>query len=88
MSESENKKILGEVSKESLEILQNEEFKQSTLGVHISKNEVSFCLHPAHQDVSISHIQEKKGSYSKEQILLLLKEFDDALRNYFTAIQF
>ena len=87
MSEAENKKISSEVSKESLEILQNEEFKQSTLGVHISKNDLSFCLHPAHQDVSISHIQEKKGSFSKETILSLLKEFDDVLRKYFPDIQ-
>lgn len=73
--------------KSSQDILQNEEFKQSTLGVHISKNGISFCLHPAHQDVSFSYIQTEKGALSKDTIIMRLKDFDEMLHTYLPNIQ-
>lgn len=87
MSEALVPKSSDNFPQESFDILQNDEFKQSTLGVHICKNGISFCLHPAHQDVSISHIQEKKGSFSKEQILAILKDFDETLKQKLPSIQ-
>ncbi|OHS95977.1 hypothetical protein TRFO_37874 [Tritrichomonas foetus] len=69
------------------DILKNEEFKQSTLGVHISKNGISFCLHPAHQDVSISYPKNYSGSFSKTEIFDRLKEFDDMLHQIVPNIQ-
>ena len=69
------------------DILKSTEFSQSTLGVHISKNGISFCLHPAHQDVSISYAEEHKDVSSKERILAQLKEFDDMLQLKYPNIQ-
>ena len=68
-------------------ILQNEEFKQSTLGVHICKGGITFCLHPAHQDVSFSHIFEKKGFLSKQEILAELSAYDDKIFSLVPNIQ-
>ena len=68
-------------------ILQNDEFKQSTLGVHICKNGVTFCLHPAHQDVSFSHIYEKKGALSKTAIIDEVKAYDEHIFSVVPNIQ-
>ncbi|OHT04985.1 hypothetical protein TRFO_27363 [Tritrichomonas foetus] len=71
----------------SEEILSKEEFKQATLGVHIYKNGVTFCIHPAHKDVSISYVETYQGAFSKEVILQYLKNFDDKLKNSHPDIQ-
>jgi len=68
------------------DILQREEFQQSTLGIHISKNGVSYCIHPAHQDVSSSFIKETSGCFSKQQILVELNDWDIMLKEYLPKI--
>ncbi|KAH0789592.1 Glucokinase 1 [Histomonas meleagridis] len=71
--------MIFEQKNNSQDILQSEEFETSSLGVHVSKNGISFCIHPAHQDVSISYVQTEKGSFTKEEILNHVKEFDKLL---------
>lgn len=66
----------------SKEVLRKEEFKQSTLGIHISKNGITFCLHPAHQDVSVSYIQAENGRFSKEELFQKIKDFDAMLYSF------
>lgn len=69
------------------EVLLKPEFQQSTLGIHICKNGISFCLHPAHQDVSISYIQTENGALSKDEILQKIKEFDEMIYSYVENIK-
>lgn len=61
------------------EILRNPEFKNSSLGVHVSKNGVSFCLHPAYQDVSFSFVQTFRGAFTKARIVGMVRELDALL---------
>ena len=70
----------------SSDVLQGDEFKQSTLGVHISKNGVSFCVHPAHKDVSVSYVHVENGAFSKDEIFQHLKSFDAMLQSNFPEI--
>lgn len=68
--------------KEKTDILQNPEFQNSSLGIHVSKNGVSFCLHPAYQDVSFSYVQTFKGAFPKDEIIKMVKELDEMLKKH------
>jgi glucokinase len=70
----------------SKDILQRPEFKQSTLGIHISKNGITFCLHPAHQDVSFTFFDTKPGKFHKQQILREMTDWSLQLQNYLPHI--
>lgn len=70
---------MNDLASPSNEILQRKEFQQSTLGIHISKNGVTFCLHPAHQDISFTFFDQKPGKFSKEQIMKQLNEWSTIL---------
>lgn len=61
------------------EILKNEEFKESVLGIHISKNGITFSLHSAHLDDSNEYIQTEDGEFSKEEILAKIRAFDSMI---------
>jgi glucokinase len=69
------------------EVLQNDEFKHSALGVYISQRGITFCLHPAHQDVSVSFFQRKCGEFSKNEILAHMQEFQDFVTARVPSIQ-
>lgn len=70
----------------SQNILHRAEFKQSTLGIHISKNGITFCLHPAHQDVSYVYFDSKHGKFTKQQILREMDDWNLTLKTYLPHI--
>jgi hypothetical protein len=59
------------------EVLQNEKSKHSALGVYISQRGITFCLRPAHQDVSVSFSQAILGEHSKADLMAGMREFHD-----------
>jgi glucokinase len=68
-------------------VLQNDSFKQSTLGVHISKRGITFCIHPAHQDGSLEYREAIPGQHTKAQLLAHLQKFDDFLSTNYPSVQ-
>jgi glucokinase len=71
----------------SPDVLQNESFKQSTLGVHISKRGITFCIHPAHQDGSLEFRQPIPGQHTKAELLAHIKKFDEFLSTTIPSMQ-
>ena len=69
------------------DVLQRAEFQQSTLGIHIYKKGITFCMHPAHQDVSFTYTYFKPGVFSKSQIFQELKDFHITLTSYLPHIK-
>lgn len=63
------------------DILKNDEFKQSVLGIFVSKDGITFCVHPAHLELSESYIQTENGEFSKEEILRKIDEFDNMINS-------
>lgn len=70
----------------SKDMLNKAEFKQSTLGIHVCKDGVTFCIHPAHQDVSATYFETKSGKLTKESILKEVARFDKMLYTEFPSI--
>lgn len=63
------------------DILKNDEFKQSVLGIFVCKDGITFCVHPALLELSESYIQTENGEFSKEEILRKIDEFDNMINS-------
>jgi hypothetical protein len=65
----------------SEDILQKGEFKYATLGVHISKFGITFCLHPAHFDVSYAFTKPIPGAFTKKALFDHIRQFGCFISN-------